>query len=977
MATAAVRQFSNVVKQTTVEITNISKQATREVEQEEKRLAQTMIREARAAQAIRIRAERETARAHAQETRAKEREERRLAQAVIQLQRQRSSALVAAWKAEQREHARHVQEMVRAAQFAQRGGGLGGGFLAGAAGGLTALVGVSVVSEIRNAAAAWVDYSSKLETTRIAFTTMLGSAQAAEDHLKELQQFALKTPFQFAELIDASQRMQALGFNASQVIPILTDVGNAVAAAGGGSERLDRVVLAISQIQSKGKVATQELNQLAESGIGGFKILEQQLGKSRAELIKMVEAGEISSKVFLDAFQKFSQQNFGGLMEAQSRTFTGAMSNIKDALLQTSATAFAPLFKRLSETARHFSEASQKSDEFKKKLESVGSFATTVWDGAVKAVQVLKDAYALAFTAIIVQFEIFSAVIESVILRLKAYLLTTLAVIKVTQGDFVSAINLLTLAMRENDRANEAVLKGLQAEGKIVKELTRIYNDAAAAAKRLKDERAGVTVGVDTGGGFGQRVGVGTQGFSAGIFRKVEPTEPTETDKAKGVDPAATAQRLAELNQRFAELRIANAVAAQKVEEDNLKHSLERRTISFEEYALRVELIEKVRHQQTLQGFIKEKEALVLQEIAAENLRKSHQRDVQLLEIRNKTQELENKNAAETARHAKALRDIEDQRLAITEKITGFIKDQNEAILDVSDATSSWQKEVRGLIEELKKQGVELTETQLHWIRFNAVLGESKERMKDLIDIASQIDESILPRLKLPDPETLAGTQAAITEAQGIAARITAQIGPPPELSLWKQVLSELKAEMGSFANFIDTTVIGSVNAVAGALASGVAAWALYGESFGKAMKQALAAVLAKISAEATYQALIHAAYAIGSLAFGDFAGAAKHGIAAAKFAAVAAATGLGARAVAGGAFSAATGGGSGTSSSASKTAASQKPQSVDRDRRVSEPPIEHTLTFRVRGDAVVDEFIRDFDLNGRTRIKILSEVPA
>lgn len=281
------------------------------------------------------------------DTRAAASEERQRMQAAISLQKQRSAALIAQWKADAREQARIARE-------AARGGGsdfaAALGFGGGVAGGITALVGTSAISSIRAGAAAWVNYASKLESTKIAFTTMLGSEQQALTHLKELQAFALKTPFQFEELIDASQRMQALGFKAEQVIPILTDVGNAVAAAGGGSVRLDRVVLALSQMQSKGRVATQELNQLAESGIGGLRILESHLGKSRAELIKMIEAGEISSAVFLEAFQNFSRINYGGLMEKQSKTFVGAMSNIKDAALALTTTALAPLFAKTTET---------------------------------------------------------------------------------------------------------------------------------------------------------------------------------------------------------------------------------------------------------------------------------------------------------------------------------------------------------------------------------------------------------------------------------------------------------------------------------------------------------------------------------------------------------------------------------------------------------------------------------------------------
>lgn len=293
---------------------------------------------------------------------------------------------------------RDTQQVARAtAQLAHTGQGAfqgtgGGAFFGGSllgfagAGPFASAVGVglglsifALTSKLIEGARAWVDYSSKLENAKIAFSTMLGSVQLADRHLRELQSFALSTPFQFDELIDASQRMQALGFTADQVIPILRDVGNAVAAAGGGSERLDRVTLALAQMQSKGRVATQELNQLAEAGIGGFKILEQATGKTRAELVKMVEAGEISSKTFLDAFQKFSQTNFGGLMEKQSRTFTGAISNIRDALLTTANTAFEPLFRSISGIADRIATELQSG---KPALATAGA---AIFDGMIEA----------------------------------------------------------------------------------------------------------------------------------------------------------------------------------------------------------------------------------------------------------------------------------------------------------------------------------------------------------------------------------------------------------------------------------------------------------------------------------------------------------------------------------------------------------------------------------------------------------------
>jgi hypothetical protein len=102
-----------------------------------------------------------------------------------------------------------------------------------------------------------------------------------------------------------------------------------------------------------------------------------------------------------------------------------------------------------------------------------------------------------------------------------------------------------------------------------------------------------------------------------------------------------------------------------------------------------------------------------------------------------------------------------------------------------------------------------------------------------------------------------------------------------------------------SIGEMVDTTV-SSLGRMKGALEQGIKANILYGDSLGKAIKKAAAEELAGISARATVKGLEHAAYALGSLAFGDFGGAAKHTAASAAFFSLAAATGLTASALAG-----------------------------------------------------------------------------
>lgn len=104
---------------------------------------------------------------------------------------------------------------------------------------------------------------------------------------------------------------------------------------------------------------------------------------------------------------------------------------------------------------------------------------------------------------------------------------------------------------------------------------------------------------------------------------------------------------------------------------------------------------------------------------------------------------------------------------------------------------------------------------------------------------------------------------------------------------------------IGKSVSSLSNTVAGSLHNMAGALKQAYVANLLYGDSIGKALKKALAEQLAEISAECLVQGMKHAAYALASLAFGDFGGAARHATASAAFFGVAAATGAGASSLA------------------------------------------------------------------------------
>lgn len=115
----------------------------------------------------------------------------------------------------------------------------------------------------------------------------------------------------------------------------------------------------------------------------------------------------------------------------------------------------------------------------------------------------------------------------------------------------------------------------------------------------------------------------------------------------------------------------------------------------------------------------------------------------------------------------------------------------------------------------------------------------------------------------------------------------------------FKDAVKNANDSIAESVGSLSQSVVAAAANMVDALQQGIVAWVLYGESLGKALKQALAQQLAVLASEFAIQALKHGAYALGSLAFGNFAGAAKHAAAAAAFTAAAAATGLAARALA------------------------------------------------------------------------------
>ena len=98
--------------------------------------------------------------------------------------------------------------------------------------------------------------ATHLQTTRMAFTNLLGDAEKANEFTRKLEDFAFNTPIDFTQVTALSKEMVSLGFTTDQVIPILQAAGDAAFGLGLGAEGVNKVTDAFKVMVATGEGST-------------------------------------------------------------------------------------------------------------------------------------------------------------------------------------------------------------------------------------------------------------------------------------------------------------------------------------------------------------------------------------------------------------------------------------------------------------------------------------------------------------------------------------------------------------------------------------------------------------------------------------------------------------------------------------------------------------------------------------------------
>jgi tape measure domain-containing protein len=193
-------------------------------------------------------------------------------------------------------------------------------------------------SNVRAVTTGWIGDIVKVNSEMERLTTLLKGMSTAADpvkdaasQLKYLRDFALQAPLSLQALTNSFVKMRATGIDPMK--GALKSYVDAVAAAGGTDEQLNRVTIAITQMSGKGVIQMEELRQqLGEHIPRAVELMARATGLSMASLLSKISTGTVESKSTLEALQAEFERTFGGAASAQMNTFAGRIAQLKTIL---------------------------------------------------------------------------------------------------------------------------------------------------------------------------------------------------------------------------------------------------------------------------------------------------------------------------------------------------------------------------------------------------------------------------------------------------------------------------------------------------------------------------------------------------------------------------------------------------------------------------------------------------------------------
>ena len=191
--------------------------------------------------------------------------------------------------------------------------------------------GAAIMTGVAAGLTAVIKSGAELQTLKVGFRSIMGSAEGAASMVSKLNEFTASTPFRLQEVATSARQLIAVGVGVDDINDRMRMLGD-IAAASGNS--ISDIAAAFSKVQAKGKVELENLNQLAERGIPIFAELKKVTGDANMEF----GAGSVSVDEYNQALANmateggFANDAMANLSETVGGKFSTALDNVTLAL---------------------------------------------------------------------------------------------------------------------------------------------------------------------------------------------------------------------------------------------------------------------------------------------------------------------------------------------------------------------------------------------------------------------------------------------------------------------------------------------------------------------------------------------------------------------------------------------------------------------------------------------------------------------
>lgn len=172
------------------------------------------------------------------------------------------------------------------------------------------------ISNVKQAFGDVVRETSKLDSLRATYKAIFSSNSDYIDSLREMSIMAEKNGTSIIKLkeqyIQFAAAAKGSSLEGKKSFDVFNSVTKSLSLMGKSGEQSDRVLLALTQMMSKGTVQAEELKtQMGDSLPGAINIMAKAVGTNVEGLMKMMKAGEVIASEVLPKFAKELEKAYG------------------------------------------------------------------------------------------------------------------------------------------------------------------------------------------------------------------------------------------------------------------------------------------------------------------------------------------------------------------------------------------------------------------------------------------------------------------------------------------------------------------------------------------------------------------------------------------------------------------------------------------------------------------------------------------